>query len=184
MTELAAQDLERLIARVSLGDRDAFKRLYDSTSAKLFGVALRILRRRDRAEDVVQESYMRIWERAQSYAPEKGSPIGWMASIVRHRAIDRLRRQREHASLEESPEGARVADPAPDALEHAMRSAEARRLGACLEELGGKQRDCIVLAFYQGHTHEELAQRVDVPLGTVKSWIRRGLMSLKECLER
>ena len=181
---MASARLEFLIGRISTGDRRAFTQLYDATHEKLFGVALRIIRRRELAEEVLHDAYLRIWDRARTYAPERGSPLAWMVSIVRHRAIDVLRRQRDVAPLDTVTEHAAWTDPEPDALEKAMQSAEARRLLACLNELGGKQRDSILLAFYQGCTHEEVARRIDAPTGTVKSWIRRGLMKLKECLER
>lgn len=179
-----AELLAGLLARTATGDERAFQRLYEATGAHLFAVALRIMKARDAAEDVMQDAYVRIWDSASSYAPEKGTPLAWMAAIVRHRAIDALRRRRAHVPLDEIAERETLADPAADALAQALQGAEARRLMACLEGLGEAQKRCILYAYFDGLTQEALARRLEAPLGTVKSWLRRGLMHLKECLER
>ncbi|MBI3452588.1 MAG: sigma-70 family RNA polymerase sigma factor [Rhodospirillales bacterium] len=176
--------LTDLIAAAASGDRRAFADLYRATGAKLFGLALRILRRRDWAEEVLQEAFVNIWRHAGAYRPERGAPFAWLATIVRNRALDRLRRERPVVPLDDAPGRESWADPGKNPLDLALASAEARRLKACLDELDGPQRESIVLAYYEGRTHEELAARFAAPLGTVKSWIRRGLIRIKGCLER
>ncbi len=174
--------LEALSAAVARGRRDAFAALYAATSPQLFGVALRILKRRDWAEEALQDSYVSVWRRAGDYRPVKGSVLTWMVSIVRYRAIDVLRRNRMTVPLEETPERETWRDPGPSPFEATLASAEGRRLRACLETLDDKPRAAIMLAYFEGLTHEELATRLAAPLGTVKSWIRRALAKLKDCL--
>lgn len=178
-----AELLAGLLARVAAGDERAFQQLYEASASHLFAVALRIMKARDAAEDVMQDAFVRIWDSAAGYAPEKGTPLAWMAAIVRHRAIDALRRRRAHVPLDDAAESALV-DPSIDALGSALLGAEARRLMACLDGLGPEQKRCVLLAYFDGLTQEELARRIEAPLGTVKSWLRRSLMHLKECLER
>jgi RNA polymerase sigma-70 factor, ECF subfamily len=175
--------LTDLIAATARGDRGAFAGLYAATSPQLFAVALRIMRRRDRAEEVLQDAFVSIWKRARDYDATKGSVLTWMASIVRHRAIDLLRRERPSVPLDDAPGQESWASSEPDPYEATAASAEARRVRDCLDRLEGKQREAIQLAYYEGITQEELAVRLAAPLGTVKSWVRRGLMRLKDCLE-
>jgi RNA polymerase sigma-70 factor (ECF subfamily) len=175
--------LDALLAGIAAGNRESFALLYRATRAKLYGVVLRILRRHDLAEEVLQDAFLTIWQRAGEFRPEKGAAMTWMATVVRHRAIDRVRRQRPERSLEDSPEVAERPDPAPLPLDRAIASAERRALEDCMDTLEPKQKDCILAAFHAGLTHEEVAERLTIPLGTVKSWIRRGLMKLKGCLE-
>lgn len=179
-----AELLAGLLRRVAAGDERAFARLYEASAAHLFAVALRIMKARDTAEDVVQDAYIRIWDSAPSYVPEKGAPLAWMAAIVRHRAIDALRRRRAHLPLDAAADTEAMIDPAIDALSSALQGAEARRLMACLEALGAQQKRCVLYAYFDGLTQDELARRLEAPLGTVKSWLRRSLLHLKECLER
>jgi len=177
------ESLIELMAAVAVGDKPAFARLYRLTSAKLFALALGILRRRDWAEDVVQEAYLRIWRSALTFDPAKGSPMSWMVTIVRNSAFTMLeRRGREVAATGEADIEA-MASGDPDPLEQAMQNSTARALLACLQELDEKQRQTIALAYYEGLTHSELSQRLGTPIGTIKSWIRRGLMLLKTCME-
>ncbi|MGD9538423.1 MAG: sigma-70 family RNA polymerase sigma factor [Alphaproteobacteria bacterium] len=186
MSQAAARNdlLAGLLARTAGGDERAFARLYEATSAQLFGIALRIMKERQAAEDVLQDTYVRIWDSASSYTPEKGAALGWMVAILRHRAIDALRKRRPHLPLDAAPEAAALADAGADPFDRAAEGAAARRLMSCLDELGDQQRQCLMLAYYDGLTQEQLAARLAAPLGTVKSWVRRGLMQLKECLER
>ncbi|MGH6948201.1 MAG: sigma-70 family RNA polymerase sigma factor [Kiloniellales bacterium] len=178
--EAARERLAGLIAAVAAGDRRAFRQLYLETSPRLLGVAIVLLKRRDLAEEVLQEAYLSLWRRAATYRADRGSPLAWLVAILRYRAIDRLRQlQGERATAELSPE---AADSAPGPFDWAANSEEGRRLQRCLEELEQRQRDSILLAFVEGLTHEELAERIGAPLGTVKSWIRRGLRRLKDCL--
>ena len=175
--------LTELLAATARGERPAFAALYAAASPQLFAVALRIMKRRDRAEEVLQDAFVSIWKRARDYDAAKGSALTWMASIVRHRAIDLLRRERPSVSLDDAPGQESWAAPGPDPFEATAASAEAKRVRDCLQTLEGKQREAIQLAYYEGITQEELATRLAAPLGTVKSWVRRGLLRLKDCLE-
>ena len=182
MTELPT--LSDLLQATARGDRPAFARLYAKSSAQLFGVMLRILKQRNLAEDALQEVYVGIWRHAGSYAPDKGSAMAWMIAIARNRAIDIYRRERRQPTTGPEADGKCWVDPDPGPLDRAMASEEARDLWHCLDQLDGAQRDCILLAYREGRTHEEIAGHLDRPLGTVKSWIRRGLIRLKRCLEQ
>lgn len=175
--------LEDLLLAVAGGERDAFAALYRASAPQLFALALRILKRRDAAEEVLQEAFVNVWRHAVDYRPERGTAMGWMATIVRNRALDRLRRARPETPLEAAPERHSWADPAPDPLASATMSESARRLDTCLEQLEEGPRHAIRLAYYEGLTHEALSARLGAPLGTVKSWVRRGLIRLKTCLE-
>jgi RNA polymerase sigma-70 factor (ECF subfamily) len=175
--------LEALIEASAAGDRAAFATLYDAASPQLFGLALRILKRRDWAEDVLQEAMISAWRNAGDYRRALGSGKTWLTVILRNRALDRLRREaaaRLDTSAEEPPD---VADPSPSALDLTIAGDAGRRLMQCLETLEETQRRAILMAYFDGLTHEQLSARLASPLGTVKSWIRRGLQRLKGCLE-
>jgi RNA polymerase sigma-70 factor (ECF subfamily) len=181
---IAASDpLAELLPRIAQGDRAALRQLYQATSAKLFGVCLRILSNRDESEDVLQEVYITIWRRADRFEAGRASVMTWISTIARNRAIDRLRARGPLAYAEPVDE-MEIEDSAPraEALLEAAQSGEA--LGRCLSELDDRTETVIRTAFFEGVTYEALAQRMDAPLGTVKSWIRRGLLKLKGCLER
>ncbi len=178
---MAQQQLHKLMRAAANGDRSAFHAIYNATSAKLFGVAVRILKRRDLAEDVMQDAYLKIWDAAPKYRPEAGSPISWMVAITRNRAIDVLRKRTEVA-VEDEKDGGDRADDAPDPFELTAQSGELKALLGCMEKLNPDQRQCLLMAYYYGYTHEEISQRMTTPIGTVKSWIRRGLIQVKECL--
>ena len=175
------ETLAALLAATAQGDRAAFARLYQATSAKLFGVTVRILMRRSLAEDVLQEVYVRIWDRASDYRPDKGAPMTWMITIARNRAIDALRRDRPTMPID-SPAFEEPADPERSPFDWALAGEEARRLRGCLDLLEADHRRLILLAYCEGHTQEDLARRTGRPLGTVKSWLRRGLARLRDCL--
>jgi RNA polymerase sigma factor (sigma-70 family) len=188
-----SRDLDHLLARCGLGDRAAFAELYRKTSAHLFGVVLRINRDRAQAEDVLQEIYVTVWRAASGFDSAKSQPLTWLTSIARNRAIDSLRRQQAQpqvqsptvvAGEDEDDVYDRMADEAPGPLEMLSRASDARALGACMETLNAQQRHALALAFYDGLSHAEVADQMREPLGTVKSWVRRGLMALKSCLER
>ena len=179
--------LKELLAACARRDQAAFARLYEATSAKLFSVAARILRRDDWADEVLQDCYVSIWNNAQSYSAGLSAPMTWMTSIVRNRCLDWLRRPRLEVTLEveggeENPLEA-IASDDPGPLELLSSSADARAIAECLRRLDARQRQAIMLAFYDGMTHTELANHMREPLGTVKTWIRRGLDRLKGCLE-
>jgi len=176
--------LGELLSRSALGDRAAFARLYQATSAKLYGVALRILRREDWAEEVLQECYVNVWRHAPEYNASRAAPMTWMTSIVRNRCLDWLRRPNPLplADLDEGAEEALESDR-PGPLDELERGRESGAIARCLRALEAKQRQAIALAFYDGLSHAELAQHLREPLGTVKTWVRRGLAKLRSCLE-
>jgi len=171
------------LSRVGRGEASALKQVYDKTSAKLFGICLRILGEPSEAEDVLQEVYLTVWRSAATFDRGRASPITWLSTIARNRAIDRLRMRRPERA---APIEAAIAipDAAPSAqagLEAAQGSAQ---LQTCLTELDAPMQSAIRAAFLDGHTYDVLAQRAGVPLGTMKSWIRRSLIKLRACLER
>jgi RNA polymerase sigma-70 factor, ECF subfamily len=157
--------------------------VYQDTSAKLFGVCLRILKDRGEAEDVLQEVFVTVWRKAASFDPGRASPITWMVAIARNRAIDRLRASAVSRRMEPIESADAVSDPAPAAVERVELAQQHQRLSRCLEELEARHASAIREAFLDGTTYEELAARMSVPLGTMKSWIRRGLLKLRACLE-
>ena len=176
--------LAAALARVAGGDRAALRMIYQDTSAKLFGVCLRILKDRSEAEDVLQDVYVTVWRKAATFDPGRASPITWLVAIARNRAIDRLRVRGARGRLEPIEAADAVSDPAPSAVERVELAQQHQRLTRCLEELDARHSTAIRAAFLDGATYEELAARLNVPLGTMKSWIRRGLLKLRACLER
>lgn len=191
-----AQELAQLLSRVSLGDRRAFEAFYRRTSAQAFGVVLRINTDRAQAEEVLQEVFVNVWRSAGSFDAARSQPMTWLMSVARNRAIDSLRRrQAEPATIsrhrarhddsgdeEDLLESMPSADPGP--LELLSRATEAAQLERCMQGLSADQRASLAMAYYQGLSHQEVAQSMAQPLGTVKSWIRRGLTSLRSCLDR
>ncbi|HET7796117.1 MAG TPA: sigma-70 family RNA polymerase sigma factor [Rhizobacter sp.] len=187
-----SRELSRLLARAGVGDRVAFARLYELSSAHLFAVVLRINRDRAQAEDVLQEVYVNVWRAAQSFDAAQSQPLTWLTSIARNRAIDSLRRKQAEpqtapAPLSDDDEERdvydNVADDAPGPLALLSQASDARALAKCMEGLSSQQRQSVALAFYDGLSHAEVAEQMRQPLGTVKSWVRRALLSLKSCLE-
>src|SRR5689334_13209219 len=189
-----SHDLSRLLARAGLGDRAAFATLYERTSSHLFAVVLRIQRDRGQAEDILQEVYVNVWRAARSFDAAQSQPLTWLTSIARNRAIDSLRRSQTRPQWQSAggPEGSdqeddsvydTVADTAPGPLDLLSEASDARALAACMERLTALQRQSLALAFYQGLSHAEVAAQKRQPLGTVKSWVRRALAGLKECLQ-
>ena len=177
----ARRELAALFPAIASGDRLAFARLYERTSAKLYGVALRLLRSETEAEEVLQDVYVSVWRNAGRFQAERASPITWLAVMARNRAIDRIRgRKPAAASLDEA------GDPASDdlnALELLEHADDRQRLGHCLDQLDESPRRAIVSAFLDGASHSQVAALEDVPLGTMKSRIRRALIALRLCLE-
>jgi RNA polymerase sigma-70 factor (ECF subfamily) len=174
-------DLIALLARVAQQDRSAFSALYAATSAKLYGVVWRILPAKDRAEDVLQDVYVRIWNRAASFDPAKASPITWMAVIARNRAIDEVRR-RPPLSIEDAPQALDVPDEGLSPLDAAQQSAELQRLQDCLQGLESERREIVLLAYYNGLSRDEIAKRFGHPVGTNKVWLHRSLAQHRNCL--
>jgi RNA polymerase sigma-70 factor (ECF subfamily) len=188
MMTTAATDLTDLLAGTAAGDQRAFRALYEATSAHLFALLTRILKRRDWAEEALQDCYLKIWQKSESYEPRKGAPLTWLLTIARYRALDLLRRRRpEVLEAEGDEDGPSLLDQAVDPTQDPLARTEEReglgRLERCMEGLGGEQRSSVLLAYYEGYTHQELAARLKAPLGTVKSWVRRGLAQLRDCLE-
>jgi len=178
-----ALQLAELLSQCALKNHNSFNKLYHLTASKLYGVALRILRRQDWAEEVLQECYVNIWNHAAEYAAAKSAPLTWMTSIVRNRCLDWLRRPRTEATGEEYDIAIDAwQDDAPGPMEQLAASNDAAALARCLGELEPKQRQSIMLAFFNGLSHSEVANHLKQPLGTVKTWVRRGLERLKSCL--
>lgn len=176
--------LDGLLARVALRDRAAFRQLYDACAPQLLGVALRLLRRRDLAEDVLQDAFASVWQRAASYRADAGTPIAWLTALVRNRALDLLRAERVRAAEALDPADAeRRADERPDPLGLLEQAADALHLRRCIDDIEGPQRQCLALAYYHGLSHSELAAHLGSPVGSVKAWLRRGVERLRRCLE-
>lgn len=175
--------LATLIAASSAGDRDAFAALYRHTAGKLFSVCLGILGSQALAEEALQDAYVNVWRNAASFDASKGAPMTWLISIARYRSLSLRRRAVREVPTDIEADYARLVDPSPGPLADAVASAEARALRACLERLEEAPRKAVLLAYYRGLTHDELSRELSVPLGTVKSWIRRSLTRLKLCLD-
>lgn len=188
-----SRELSHLLARAGLGDRAAFAAVYERTSTHLFAVILRIQRDRGQAEDLLQEIYVSVWKAAASFDAARSQPLTWLTQIARNRAIDSLRR----ASAQPRTESLSVADDDerpdpheamasddPGPLDLLDQASDRRQLGHCMEGLSAPQRQSVALAFFDGLSHAEVAERLREPLGTVKSWVRRALQTLKGCLER
>jgi RNA polymerase sigma-70 factor (ECF subfamily) len=182
--DAARKQLVAALARIAGGDRGALRLLYRDTSAKLFAVCVRILRDEGEAEDVLQDVYTTVWQRAGAFDPARASPITWLVAIARNRSIDRLRSGAKAARTRTIDEAADVSDNAPDAFAQIESLQEERRLTDCLGELEPQHAVAVRFAFLDGMTYDELARHMNVPLGTMKSWIRRSLLRLRECLER
>lgn len=162
-------------------DAAALRRLYDRESGFLLAVALRIVRRREVAADVVHDAFLDVWQRAASFDPRRGAGRAWIASIVRYRALKHVRQAGREAVLDDATRDA-VADDAPDALVALTTIDESHRLHACLAGLAPERRQVILLAYVDGLSQAQIADRLGTPLGTVKAWVRRSLLALKECL--
>lgn len=175
-----AEALSRLIRKCANGDQASLRSIYDSEVPAMLGVAMRIVRRRDLAEDVVQDAFVQIWRRAETFDPSFGSPRAWIFAIVRNRALNIVRhRNREDVSDGDIPDEAVDAGQHEDLLD---RLPERDALKACLERLEPRRRASVMLAYVGGFSHGEIAGRLGVPLGTVKAWIRRSLIMLRDCL--
>jgi RNA polymerase sigma-70 factor (ECF subfamily) len=177
----AGDDLGDLLSRIAARDAAAFSALYKRTNAKLYGIVARILTRGDAASDVLQEAYVRIWEKAGDFDPLKGSPLAWMATIARNRALDEVRRVRP-GSLEDQPESFEPAADEVDPLAARERSEGLAALIDCLQRLDDEKRAIVLLAYYRGASREALAQRFGRPVPTIKTWLHRSLAQLRDCL--
>jgi RNA polymerase sigma-70 factor (ECF subfamily) len=179
-------ELQQLLARTALDDRAAFRRLYEASAAHLLGVALRLLNRRDQAEDVVQEAFVKVWQQAGSYTAAASAPMTWLTAIVRNRALDILRSDKRHPveALDEADDGPHRQQPddRPNPLDLLEQAADGLRIRECLAAIEGPQKQCLALAYYHGLSHSELAGHLGAPVGSVKVWLRRGLERLRRCL--
>lgn len=173
------EDTAVLLQRCAAGDRAAFRLLYDRWGSRLHGISLRITRQSALAADATQETFVQIWQQAQRFDPERGTAEAFLVSLARYRALDLMRRQSREVPGYEPVE---QADESPDALSRLVSTAEGAALHRCLNLLDPDRRRMVVMAFVDGLSHSELAERLSVPLGTVKSWIRRSLLSLRGCL--
>lgn len=176
------EEVENLIARVAMGDRAAFTRLYDRTSAKLFGVCLRVLNDRVEAEEVLQDVFVTVWNKADSYKVNGYSPMTWLITITRNRAIDRRR------ALKQPPVPIETADLLPDSKPGpegaAVAASEARQIQACLDELPRARGHLVRRVYLEGYSYADLSEATGVNLNTIRTWLRRSLMALRECLSR
>jgi len=182
-TEDLESEFGNLLARTALGDREAFRRLYELAGPRLYAQLLLLLRSRSAAEDVLQDSFINIWRNAGTYMPAKSQPMTWMSSIARHRALDLLRASSNTRDNEPAKHYETIADQTATALDRLITAVESRVLRACLGQLDTNSKQSIAAAFYRGMTHEQIAAELDEPVGTVKSWIRRGLEKLRRCID-
>jgi len=179
--------LERLLGRVALQDRAALHELYRAVAGRLLAVATRILGDRGSAEDVLQDTFVTVWTRAPQFPALRTSPLAWLTAIARHRAIDVVRKRRPESPLQwtdaEGQERSHdVADASGSPLEQLLSAQAEGRLGDCMAQIETEPRAAVTLAYFEGLTHDELARRLGRPLGTVKAWIRRSLLRLRDCL--
>ncbi len=174
-------EIEALIARVAMGDRAAFEELYDRSSAKLLGVCLRVLSKRAAAEDAMQDTYVKIWNNADRYRANGLSPMTWLITIARNTSIDRLRARRAGHQNIDTP-GLELAAPGPSPEDMAVAGSEAQKLVHCLGTLEPDRAEAVRGAYLDGDTYADLAERFQVPLNTMRTWLRRGLIALRECM--
>ncbi len=179
---MQSTDLSDLIVKVSLGDRLAFRLLYDRTSAKLFGISLRILKDRAAAEDCLQDVYIKIWQNASKYTASDYSPIAWLAAIARNESIDRIRARKPMSSDIDEALDIASSDLDPEAT--LVSGSEMGRIENCLRKLKPDHAAAVRAAYLDGFSYQDLASRFEQPLNTVRTWLRRSLISLRECLQQ
>jgi RNA polymerase sigma-70 factor, ECF subfamily len=180
---LTQAELVRLLAAVAKSDMAAFERLYGATRAKLYGVLLRILGRPELAEEVMQETYLKVWKMAGQFDSNIASPITWMVAMARNRAIDIVRKRGE-VSIEDEPGALNVAAETPAPLARREMTEELKRLLACLGKLDPEKQRIVLLAYYSGWSRDKLSQKLDIPVNTIKTWLRRSLIEIRECMVR
>jgi RNA polymerase sigma-70 factor (ECF subfamily) len=176
-------ELVWLLGEVAKGDVAAFERLYAATRAKLYGVLLRILGRPELAEEVMQETYLKVWKMADQFDPMLASPITWMVAMARNRAID-IMRKRGEVSIEEEPEAQNVPAESPAPLARREMTEELKRLLSCLGKLDPEKQRIVLLAYYSGWSREQLSTKLDIPVNTIKTWLRRSLLEVRDCMGR
>jgi RNA polymerase sigma-70 factor (ECF subfamily) len=176
----AMDDLDALLSRISLGDRIAYARLYQRTSPKLFGILMRMLRNRSEAEDALQEVFIKVWQRADRFSAGEGRPETWLAAIARNHAIDLMRARKPEASVLD--EAFDLASDAPDPEASAINSSEGARIEMCMKTLESDRADAVKRAYIEGLSYQELADFYKIPVNTMRTWLRRSLLKLRECL--
>jgi RNA polymerase sigma-70 factor (ECF subfamily) len=178
---LTQAELVGLLAAVAKQDVAAFERLYEATRAKLYGVLLRILGRPELAEEVMQETYLKVWRMADKFAPAIATPITWMVALARNRAIDIVRKKGE-ISIEDAPQALEIAADTPTPLARREMTEELRRLLSCLGKLDPEKQRILLLAYYSGWSRDQLAKKLDIPVNTIKTWLRRSLLEIRGCM--
>jgi RNA polymerase sigma-70 factor, ECF subfamily len=178
---LTQAELVGLLAGVAKQDVAAFERLYEATRAKLYGVLLRILGRPELAEEVMQETYLKVWRMADKFDPTIATPITWMVALARNRAIDIVRKKGE-ISIEDAPQALEIAADTPTPLARREMTEELRRLLSCLGKLDPEKQRILLLAYYSGWSRDQLAKKLDIPVNTIKTWLRRSLLEIRGCM--
>ncbi|WP_159946183.1 sigma-70 family RNA polymerase sigma factor [Rhizobium sp. 18065] len=178
---MESDDIAELLGRVALRDRAAFSLIYQRCSAKLFAICIRILKDRNDAEEALQDIFVKIWQKAGSYAGDGGNAFAWIAAIARYHCIDRLRQRKP--STEELDVAAELPDLGPDPERRAILRSEGARIDSCLEALDPDRAQAVRQAYVEGMTYQELAERFAVPLNTMRTWLRRSLLKLRECMD-
>jgi RNA polymerase sigma-70 factor (ECF subfamily) len=178
---LTQAELVELLAAVARGDVAAFEQLYGATRAKLYGVLLRILGRPELADEVMQEAYLKVWKMAVKFDPTIASPITWMVAIARNRAIDIVRKKGE-LSIEDEPDALNVAAETPPPLARREMTEELKKLLSCLGKLDPEKQRIVLLAYYSGWSRDQLAKKLDIPVNTIKTWLRRSLLEIRACM--
>ena len=178
---LMQAELVWLVGAVAKGDAVAFERLYAATRAKLYGVLLRILGKPELAEEVMQETYLKVWKMADKFDPTIASPITWMVAIARNRAIDIVRKKGE-LSIEDEPDALNVAAETPPPLARREMTEELKKLLSCLGKLDPEKQRIVLLAYYSGWSRDQLAKKLDIPVNTIKTWLRRSLLEIRACM--
>jgi len=178
---LMQAELVWLLEAVAKGDQAAFEELYAATRAKLYGVLLRILGRPELAEEVMQETYFKVWKMADRFDPTLASPITWMVAMARNRAID-IMRKRGELSIEDEPDALGVASDQAAPLARREMTEELKRLLSCLGKLDPEKQRIVLLAYYSGWSRERLSTKLDIPVNTIKTWLRRSLLEIRECM--
>jgi RNA polymerase sigma-70 factor, ECF subfamily len=179
---LMQTELVWVLGAVGRGDEVAFERLYEATRAKLYGVLLRILGNSTLAEEVMHETYLKVWRMADQFDPATASPITWMVAMARNRAID-IVRKRGDVSIDEEPDAPEPTAEAPPPLARREMTAELKRLLSCLGRLDPEKQRIVLLAYYSGWSRDQLAVKLDIPVNTIKTWLRRSLLEIRECME-
>lgn len=180
-----SENPNELLLQVSLANRQAFEKLYQVTSAKLFAISLRITQQEALSEEVLQDSFVKIWHNANRFDPQRAQAITWMGTIVRNQSIDAIRRHKKYLQEEHFEEsGVEIADKAETPEATAIRYSTSKQINTCLQVLDERQKQMITLAYLEGYSHQEIADYERVPVGSVKTWIYRGIKKMRNCLEK